>query len=116
MIVDDDRTTVRLLKTLLELDGFEVAVAGLGADAIAQVGQVRPDLILVDYRLHDMDGLQVVKALRKRSDTAGVPIVMASGMNVEAEALKAGASRFLVKPLEPNALPRLFHELIGQRA
>jgi CheY-like chemotaxis protein len=55
----------------------------------------------------------VVKLLRSQPEYANLPIVMASGLDVSEQALAAGASRFLIKPYEPNELPRLLNELIA---
>ena len=114
MIVDDDRTTVRLLQTLLELDGFDVSVAPRGGDVLPLAREVQPDVFLMDYHLTDMDGVQVIRHLRADPTFASTPIVMVSGMDVETEAMKAGATMFLVKPFEPDALPELFNSLMRQ--
>jgi len=113
LIVDDDRTTVKLLQTLLEMDGFEVYVSGRGQTALELAHQSVPDIFLVDYHLADMEGVDLVSRLRSEPAFAETPIVVASGMNVEKEALKAGANKFLVKPFEPGKLADLFFGLIG---
>lgn len=115
LIVDDDRTTVMLLQTLLELDGFQVHTVARGGDVPAAITAHEPDLLLMDYRLIDMDGLEVIRRLRANPAMARVPIVMASGMNVEFEAREAGATAFLVKPFAPESLSKLFHSLLDQR-
>ena len=113
MIVDDDRTTVKLLQTLLELDGFEVVSAARGMDVITIATRNRPDVILMDYHLTDMDGVEVLKQLRAHSDLHTIPVIMTSGLDVEDEAKAAGAARFLVKPFEPGELPDMFNQLIN---
>jgi DNA-binding response OmpR family regulator len=113
LIVDDDRTTVKLLQTLLEMDGFEVFVSGRGQTALELAHQSVPDIFLVDYHLADMEGVDLVSRIRSEPVFAKTPIVVASGMNVEREALKAGANKFLVKPFEPSKLADLFIGLIG---
>jgi len=113
MIVDDDRNTVKLLQTLLELDGFEVSVAPRGADVMPIAEQSMPDIFLMDYHLADMDGVDVIRQLRAHSTFAQTPIVMTSGLDVEQEALEAGANKFIVKPFEPGDLPSLFNSLIA---
>jgi DNA-binding response OmpR family regulator len=112
MIVDDDRTTVKLLQTLLELDGFVIQVVGRGADVIPQAQSFQPDLLLMDYHLSDTDGVDVIRDLRATEQFATTPIIMTSGLDVEDEALSAGANRFLLKPFEPDDLPSLFNSLI----
>jgi DNA-binding response OmpR family regulator len=113
MIVDDDRNTVKLLQTLLELDGFEVAIAPRGADVMPVAEEAKPDIFLMDYHLSDMDGVEVIRELRVHKDFANTPIVMTSGLDVEDEAREAGATTFLVKPFEPGDLPGLFNTLIA---
>src|ERR1041385_5567330 len=82
MIVDDDRTTVSLLKTLLEMDGFDVALVSRGGMVLDKARLERPDIFLMDYHLNDMDGAAVIKILRAEPQFAKVPIVMSSGLNV----------------------------------
>jgi len=113
MIVDDDRTTVKLLQTLLEMDGFEVVTAARGQLALEHAQASPPDVFLVDYMLADMDGVELLAALRATPRFAHTPIVMASGMNVEDQALQSGANMFLIKPFEPGQLASMFHRLLG---
>ncbi|WP_162909858.1 response regulator [Aggregatilinea lenta] len=113
LIVDDDRTTTKLLQTLLELDGFEVSMLSRGEKALEMAQEIKPDVFLVDYHLSDMEGIDLVAALRGSPLFATTPIVMASGLNVEESALGAGANVFLFKPFEPGKLADLFNELIG---
>ncbi len=113
MIVDDDRNTVRLLQTLLELDGFKVMVAGRGADVLPAAEKDKPDIFLMDYHLTDMDGVDVVRQLRVHPIFANTPIVMASGLDVEDEAKDAGVNHFMIKPFEPSDLAPLFNSLLG---
>ncbi|MBC7869634.1 MAG: response regulator [Chitinophagaceae bacterium] len=113
MIVDDDRTTVKLLQTLLELDGFDVSIAGRGGDVIELANKVVPDIFLMDYHLTDMDGVDVLRDLRAAGNFMKTPVVMTSGLDVEDEVMEAGANAFLVKPFEPDDLPKLFNKLVG---
>lgn len=113
MIVDDDRNTVKLLQTLLELDGYEVAIAPRGADVIPTAEQTNPDIFLMDYHLADMDGVDVIRKLREHPTFANTPILMTSGLDVEEEALEAGANKFIVKPFEPGDLPIIFNSLLN---
>lgn len=112
MIVDDDSTTVSLLQTLLELDGFEVLVARQGAEVIPMAEAERPALMMIDQHLNDMEGTEVVRQLRQRPTLASLPIIVASGIDVSDKALAAGADHFLTKPFEPADLPELFNRLL----
>ena len=112
MIVEDDQTSVKLLKILLEeVHGFQVSVARRGGDAISLATQAKPDVFLIDYHLSDMDGIELIRSLRGNPRFAKTPIVMASGLDVEDEALQAGANSFLTKPYEPDDLSNLFKTL-----
>ena len=113
LIVDDDRTTVKLLQTLLEMDGFAVTSTSRGQTGIEMAHTARPDIILVDYHLSDIAGVELVKQVRANPTLNGVPIVVVSGLDVQDEVLQAGASAFLGKPFEPGALAPLFYSLIG---
>lgn len=114
MIVDDDATTTSLLETLLELDGFEVKTVGHGKDVIPLAETFQPKIILMDYHLTDMHGVDVLRDIRKHETLSDLPVVIASGMDVEIEVMDAGANQFLVKPFEPGDLPDLFNQLIQQ--
>ena len=113
MIVDDDRTTVSLLKTLLEMDGFDVVLVPRGSMVMEKATEEKPDVFLIDYHLSDMEGTTVTKTLRADAQFANVPIVMASGLNVEDEAKAAGVNMFLVKPFDPGGLAGIFNKLLS---
>ncbi len=112
MIVDDDRTTVGLLRTLLELDGFEVVLAGDGSSALGKATESSPDAFLVDYHLADFEGTDFVRDLRATQQFSKTPVIMTSGLNRAAEASEAGANKFLLKPFDPGELVKLLGELI----
>ena len=114
MIVDDDHTTVALLEMLLELDGFTVLIARRGADVLPKMAEDKPDVMMIDYHLTDVDGVEVIRDIRAHADFKDIPIVMASGMDMSHEAMEAGANEFLIKPFEPGDLPELFNRLISE--
>ncbi len=111
-IVDDDRTTSKLLQTLLELDGFQVVTVLRGSDVLTKARQLPPDIFLIDYNLADTDGIEVIRALRGDTHFSRTPIVMTSGMDVEHEAVDAGATCFIVKPFDPDALSQRLKEML----
>ncbi len=115
MIIEDDQTSVKLLRILLEeVHGFEIMVARRGADVMPMLDaetEAPPDLFMVDYHLADMDGVELVQALRADARFAAKPIIVVSGLDVEHEAMKAGATKFLAKPYEPDDLADLFKAL-----
>ena len=112
MIVDDDRTTVTLLQTLLEMDGFDVILCPRGGDVLEKTRKQRPDLVFMDYHLTDMESLGVLKAIRADPEVVSTPVVMTSGLDVSETCKAAGANEFLLKPFEPSSLAGLFNRLI----
>lgn len=112
LLVDDDPTTVSLLKMLLGLDGYEVDSTGMGGEVLAKIAEFQPALVLMDYHLTDMEGIDVLREIRAHAEYGNLPVVMASGLDVGDAVLAAGADEFLVKPFEPDDLPKIFSRLI----
>lgn len=113
LVVDDDIAMTKLLKTLLELDGFEVMTAIRGADAQRIATTTPPDLFLLDYHLPDMEGVELIHLLRGHSEFAHTPIMVVSGRYVEPEVLAAGATAFMMKPYDTGELSVVMRQLIG---
>ncbi len=98
LIVDDEQAIRRFLRTSLGVHGYEVYEASTGEDAIRQVVNVRPDLIILDLGLPGMNGIEVTKRIREWAQT---PIIILSVQNQESDkiaALDAGADDYLTKP------------------
>jgi DNA-binding response OmpR family regulator len=112
LIVDDDRTTVGLLKTLLELDGFSVEAVPDSATGCKVALNIVPDAFLVDFHLADSEGTDFVRWLRAQEPFGQTPVVMASGMEREDAAVSAGANHFLIKPFDPSDLVDVLKKLL----
>ena len=113
MIVDDDRTMNSLLKTLLELDGFAVVLAPRGEIVLPTALSEKPDAILMDVHIADVDGMQLLRQLRQNSDLKSIPVVMCSGLDVEDQAKDAGATAFILKPYPPDQLSALLKKVLS---
>ncbi len=99
LIVDDEPPIRRLLRTSVGSQGFQVIEAGDGRSALADVERARPDLVILDLGLPDMDGLEVIRALRDGGNA--VPILVLSSRADEkgkVEALDLGADDYVTKP------------------
>jgi len=104
LLVDDEVSIQRTMVPLLRSRGYEVTVAGTAREALASVEGERPDLILLDLGLPDMDGLEVCRRVRARWDT---PIVVLSARGAEKDkvaALDEGADDYVTKPFGPDEL------------
>jgi two-component system, OmpR family, alkaline phosphatase synthesis response regulator PhoP len=104
LVVDDEMKITRLIRDYLEQAGFFVATAPDGQAAIASARQLKPDLIVLDLGLPNIDGLDVIRALRKVSN---VPVVIVTARADEADrvvGLELGADDYIVKPFSPKEL------------
>ena len=104
LIVDDDHTMAGLLKTLLELDGYDVVHDIREGSLVSTVRSEKPDVILMDIFMIDSDGLELLVELLAEKDLADTRIVMTSGMELSEQAAAAGADAFLLKPYTPDQL------------
>jgi two-component system KDP operon response regulator KdpE len=104
LVVDDEASMMRALRANLGRHDFRVETAATGTEALAAYIRIRPDLVLLDLGLPDMDGLEVIRSIRQRANT---PIVVLSGRDAEHDkvtALDLGADDFLRKPFGVNEL------------
>jgi DNA-binding response OmpR family regulator len=104
LVVDDELKIARLIRDYLEQAGFVVATASDGKGAIASARQLKPDLIVLDLGLPNIDGLDVIRALRMGSN---VPVVVVTARADEADrvaGLELGADDYVVKPFSPKEL------------
>src|SRR5690242_6273534 len=104
LVVDDEPRIAEICRDYLERAGFKVAIAGSGADALTLARTKQPDLVVLDLGLPAMDGLDVTRALRTRSN---VPIIMLTARVEESDkliGLELGADDYLTKPFSPKEL------------
>jgi two-component system alkaline phosphatase synthesis response regulator PhoP len=104
LVVDDEPTIAEIARDYLERAGYKVTIAGNGADALAFARSRRPDLIVLDLGLPQLDGLDVTRALRKQSN---VPIIMLTARVDESDklvGLELGADDYVTKPFSPKEL------------
>lgn len=116
--VDSDSGIQAMAEDALGQAGFDVIRASNGAEALVEFEQSLPDLVLMSLCLPGMDGLECIRQLRERSESADVPILMIAGIDdVEsiARAHDAGASDFVTRPIDFRVLPHRVHYLIRAR-
>lgn len=115
LVVDDDEVTRELLSAMLAMLDLEVVVAETGAAATRQLNLQAFDLALVDLRLPDMDGLDVVRAIRANSWSRGAPVLATSGLEAteeEQRCFEAGCQGFLAKPFTLQKLAEAVRQVL----
>jgi DNA-binding response OmpR family regulator len=104
LVVDDEPKLVRVVREYLEHDGYRVVSAGDGREALERFRQERPDLVVLDLMLPELDGLEVCRRIRQESR---VPIIMLTARTEEVDeliGLELGADDYVTKPFSPRAL------------
>lgn len=107
LVVEDEEAIVTLLRYNLEREGFKVYSTGDGEEAVTMVKEVRPDVIVLDWMLPSMTGVEICKQLRWNPETKGIPIIMLSARGEESDRIRgldSGADDYLVKPFSPAEL------------
>ena len=107
LIVEDEEAIVTMLRYNLEKEGYNVESTDDGEEALTMVKEHRPDIIVLDWMLPSMSGIEVCEALRRNNDTKGIPIIMLSARGEEGDriqGLDAGADDYMIKPFSPSEL------------
>jgi len=116
LIVDDDAVVTEVLKWRLERVGFCTLTAASGQQGLALARNLQPDLILLDLRLPDVDGLTVCRELSDSPETCTIPIIILSaveGPDILRRCREAGCQFYLRKPYDPNVLLTIMREAIA---
>jgi len=107
LIVEDEADIAQLVKLYLEKDGFRPTIAKTGVEGLKLVKADRPDMVILDLMLPEMDGLEICKRIRTSLDTALLPIMMLTAKAEESDTiigLELGADDYVTKPFSPKVL------------
>jgi CheY-like chemotaxis protein len=118
LIADDDADTADSLAILLKLWGHEVLVTRTGTEALEMAFRLRPDVLLLDVSMPDLDGFCLARAIRQHPDLAGVLLVAVTGYADDAHrqlGMQAGFDHYLAKPVEPAVVEALLLLTAGVR-
>ncbi len=119
LIIDDDVDTLRLVGLMLQRQGYEISAASNGSQGLAKALEERPDLILLDVMMPDMDGYEVARRLRKNPTTLTVPILMFTAktqLDDKVTGFEVGADDYLTKPTHPTELQAHVKALLARSA
>jgi DNA-binding response OmpR family regulator len=116
LVVDDDKSILRTFTRILQKSGYEIDVAETGKEAIEKAEDRHYDLALVDIRLPDMDGTDLLAKLKKQLQyTVKIMITGFPSLETGVKALDEGADAYLVKPVKPQELLMLLEEKLKNR-
>ncbi|MBX9935065.1 MAG: response regulator [Burkholderiaceae bacterium] len=114
----DDKTDIRrLVRMTLEFDGYTVLEASSGAEGLALARKRKPDLILLDVMMPEMDGFEVGRILRNDPELTTIPVVMITALDGQADratGLSTGVRAYLNKPFSPVELLQLIKRLLDE--
>ena len=107
LVVDDEPHIVRLIQVNLEKQGYAVVTASNGKEALATVAEERPDLVVLDVMMPEMDGMETLKRLKENPVTHEIPVILLTAKAQDSdvfEGWKSGADLYLTKPFNPGEL------------
>jgi two-component system, OmpR family, phosphate regulon response regulator PhoB len=107
LIVEDEAPLVTMLRYNLEREGFQVCEAGDGEEALVQIAERKPDLVLLDWMLPLVSGIEVCRRIRRSPETRSLPVIILTARTEEADrvrGLDSGADDYVVKPFSPSEL------------
>lgn len=116
LIVDDDSHIRQLLRQVCEPRGYLVREARDGADAIAQIKSLQPDLILLDIMMPKMNGFDVALVIQNDPSAASIPVVILSGIEEKERAASLGVDAYLTKPIDVDLLNRTIDHLLTRQS
>ncbi|MCB2195559.1 MAG: response regulator [Bacteroidetes bacterium] len=105
LIVDDSNTNNFLLQSILESEGYKTSIAFSGQEALKLITNEKPDLVLLDIMMPNLDGFTVLKQLQGNYETKQIPVVFVTAKNEETlwqKAIDSGARDLLLKPIDVN--------------
>ncbi len=115
LVVDDDVLQCKMIETMLKNEPYRVVFATTGLEALSVLRLVRPDVVLMDVMMPEMDGITATQRLKSLPQFAQLPVIMVTGRNektVVFDSVKAGATGFLVKPFGREALITKLHDAL----
>lgn len=119
LIIDDDVDTLRLVGLMLQRQGYQISAASNGTLGLSKALEERPDLILLDVMMPDMDGYEVVRRLRKNPATVSIPVLMFTAktqIDDKVTGFESGADDYLTKPTHPTELQAHVKALLARAA
>lgn len=117
LIIDDQPFMIKLIQYNLDKNGYETYTETNGLNALSNIDEISPDLVLLDIRMPHISGTELCAQFRKKPIMMDVPIIILTGQlqeDVEEKAKAAGATDFMTKPFSPSELVTKIKELLAE--
>ena len=118
LAVDDEKHIVRLVQINLQKEGYDVITASNGQEALDRIAADKPDLVIMDVMMPQMDGFEALKTLKSQPETVNLPVIMLTAKAQDAdvfEGWKSGADLYLTKPFNPSELMSFVKRILQDR-
>ena len=117
LLVDDNEITLKLVSNILGSEGYRIITGNNGIEALKLALQEKPDLIVTDYLMPEMDGMMLIKKLKSQLATRYIPVIMLTSeedADSEVSVIGAGADDYLIKPVNPKTFLARANRLLGR--
>ncbi len=117
IVIDDEAFILMMIEDKLKKAGFRVITLRESVNALPVIKKEKPDLIILDWMMPELSGIELCHILKSDPETAGIPIFMLTAKGQEADeqlGLKCGVARYITKPFSPKALLEMIEETIGK--
>lgn len=118
IVIDDEPFILMMIEDKLKKAGIKVITLRESIKAMPVIKNEKPDLVILDWMMPELSGIELCKKLKSDPDTAGIPIFMLTAKGQEADeqlGLKCGVTRYITKPFSPRALLAIVEETIGKQ-
>ncbi len=118
MVIDDEPFILMMIEDKLKSAGLEVLTRRESRGAVEQIRQERPDLIILDWMMPEVSGLDICKELKSDPDLAGIPVFMLTAKGQEDDekiGIRCGVDRYITKPFSPRSLLEIVLEQVGEK-
>ncbi|MBI4055031.1 MAG: response regulator [Elusimicrobia bacterium] len=116
LVVDDEPALTMLLKDNLELEGFEVTTASNGREGLETAQREKPDLILLDVAMPEMNGIEMCQKIKNDGDLKSIPVIFLSAFGQQSDidaGMQAGAFKYFIKPCDMEDLLAAIQQALG---
>jgi DNA-binding response OmpR family regulator len=116
VVIDDEPFILMMIEDKLKNARIEVVTLRSSINAVEVIRKEKPDLVILDWMMPEISGIEVCRALKQDPETSGIPIFMLTAKGQDADeqmGLKSGVARYITKPFSPKALLEMVQEVIG---